>query len=120
MNETKNYEKTWRAPLCDIFEYKDRFEVYLDMPGVEQKNLDITFQNGALSITGHIEKENRGSLKASRKEYIQADFKREFALSEQNVAVDKINAELKNGELKLTLPKSEQVKPRKIEVKSIN
>lgn len=118
--ETTTHENKWRTPLCDIFEDADKFEVLLDMPGVDKKCLDVTFQNGILSITGHVEKKECSTAEASRREYISTDFRREFSLSDQNIAVDKIKAELKDGELKLTLPKSEKVKPRKIDVKSIN
>ena len=110
--------KEWRAPFCDIFEYQDRFEVLLDMPGVDEKDLDITFQNGILEIVGHTSVTERDKFHSARHEYFSGDFKREFSLSEQNIAVDKINAELKDGELKLIMPKSEKVKPRKIEIKS--
>lgn len=115
----KNRGKEWRAPFCDIFEYQDRFEVLLDMPGVDEKDLDITFQNGILEILGHTSVTDREKFHSARREYLPADFRREFSLSEQNIAVDKINAELKDGELKLVMPKSEKVKPRKIEIKSL-
>jgi len=117
--ELSTYDQEWRTPACDILESKENFEILLDMPSVDEKNLDITFQNGTLCIIGHANISDHANMHCARNEYHQGDFKREFSLSEQNIAVDTIKAELKNGILKLTLPKSEKVKPRKIEVKNI-
>jgi HSP20 family molecular chaperone IbpA len=120
MTETetkKTTEQEWRTPYCDILERKDCFEIILDMPGIKEENLEITFQGGTLNITGKICKCKKEGLEVMKLEYIPVDFKREFTISEQNIAIDKINAELKNGELRIKLPKSENVKPRKIEIK---
>lgn len=111
--------RNWRTPACDICELKDKFEVLLDMPGVTKDELEITYQNGSLYVTGHVKKHDNEQLKSSKREYVAADFRREFTISDQSVAVDKIEAALENGELKLTLPKSENTKPRKIEIKTL-
>ena len=111
-------EKDWRTPPCDIVEDVESYKVILDMPGVDDKNLEVTYQNGSLSIVGRVSRQERDErFRSARREYAARDFKREFALSEEHVDVDKINAELRNGELILTLPKSETVRPRKIEVR---
>ena len=116
---TKQREQQWRTPLCDIFEDTDGYHIAMDMPGVEDKNLEITFQNGSLTVAGKVSgSEAAAGFRPARREYAPYDFRREFTIAERNVAVDKITAELRNGELLLRLPKSETVKPRKIEVKT--
>ncbi len=117
---TREREKDWRTPPCDIIEDADAYRVKLDMPGVSEQGLEVTYQNGSLSIIGRVDDQQRmEKFRSGRREYTPHDFRREFAISEQHVDVDKINAELRNGELILTLPKSETVKPRKIEIKAM-
>lgn len=116
---TRTAEREWRTPPCDIIEEREAYLMMLDMPGVEEKNLEVTYQNGSLSIIGRVSEIAHGNqFRAARREYTINNFKREFAVSEAHVRVDKISAELRNGALILTLPKSETIKPRRIEVKA--
>jgi HSP20 family protein len=103
------------TPRIDILETEPELLLFADLPGVEQDNVDIRFENGELTLRAR-----RTSPQADRTplafEYETGDYFRAFRITEQ-IDAEKIWAELKNGVLTLHLPKVEAVKPRKITVK---
>lgn len=107
---------TTYSPRIDIWEATDELVLYADMPGVTAENLDIHFENRELRIHGKVcpRQENINFLFG---EYGIGDFYRTFTIGEA-INSEKISAELKDGVLTLHLPKSEAVKPRRIEVRS--
>jgi HSP20 family protein len=109
-------EATW-APLTDIYEDNDNFQVKLDLPGVEKEDVKISYSDGQISISGErkqdIENEN---YKYHRVERSYGKFYRSFDLPKE-ISEEKISAEFKNGQLNIIIPKSEKAKPRMIDVK---
>ncbi len=103
-------------PHVDILEQNGDLVLVADMPGVKSDAIDIDFEDGVLTIQGHVapRNENVGYL---LQEYGVGDFYRTFRVSEQ-VDASKIRAEYANGVLTLHLPKAEEAKPRKIEVRA--
>ena len=85
------------------------------MPGVKPEDVDIRFENGELSVHGRRTVAHHEKARAAWENPIQGYF-RTFRLTEQ-IASDRIHAELKNGVLTLHLPKVEAVKPRRITVR---
>jgi HSP20 family molecular chaperone IbpA len=104
------------SPRIDIWETADELVLFADMPGVSAENLDIQFENRELRILGKVSPRHEG-INFLYGEYGVGDFYRTFTIGE-TIDADKISAELKDGVLTLHLPKTEAVKPRKIEVKS--
>src|SRR5262249_55333182 len=102
------------TPRVDILETDDELLLYVDLPGVKPDGVDIRFENGELFLHGRRAQARRG--KPWLWEYETASFQRAFRVAE-NIAADKISAELKNGVLTVRLPKVEAVKPRRIAVK---
>lgn len=104
------------VPRFDIWETEEELVLNGDVPGVTQENLDIQFENEQLVIHGRVtpRDENR---KALYTEYGIGDFHRTFTIGEA-IDVTQISAELSGGVLTIHLPKSEQLKPRKIEVQA--
>jgi HSP20 family protein len=102
------------APECNIFETKDGYVLEAEMPGVNKDGLEITLENNELTIVGHRGQENFPGQPIFRERHF-ADFRRVFEL---DPAIDsgKISARMEQGVLTLSLPKSERVKPRKINV----
>lgn len=102
-------------PTADIFEDKQSITVYADMPGVNEKNIDITLEDDVLTLTGHQDNKAPKDLELVYQGYTPGIFRRSFTLG---VAVDreKISAKINNGVLSLELPKAEEAKPRKITV----
>ena len=102
------------TPRVDVFETEDGFTVLADLPGVAPGDVDIRFENGELTV--HARRSTGQPQKGEGWEFEALNYFRTFRLSDE-VAADRIEAELKNGVLTLRLPKVEAVKPRRIAVK---
>lgn len=103
-------------PAVDIKEDSDRFVIYADVPGVEAKDIEITLDNGTLTLKGHRESnkpEERQNYK--RVERVRGSFLRRFTLPNTTDAA-KVSARSQNGVLELVIPKSQQAQTRKITV----
>jgi HSP20 family protein len=103
-------------PSIDISEDENEIGVRCDLPGVDKKDIDISFSGNSLIIKG--EKKGGEEKKDSRyyrKESWSGSFQRNITLPD-GVDADKARAELKNGVLSVRLPKKEEVKPKQISV----
>lgn len=105
------------TPRVDIYETGDRLVLLADMPGVDTDDLDIRVESDELTIHGRVDETPVEGHQPAWREYGQGDYHRTFLLPEE-VDTEKIDATLKQGVLRLELPKAESAKPRKIEVKS--
>ena len=104
------------TPAVDIFETDREITLVADIPGVKADNLHIDVRDNVLTLAGEVEApEGQGEVDVLR-EYDTGKYLREFTLSEM-IDQSKIEAELKEGILRLTLPKVEAVSPRKVKVK---
>jgi len=115
--EDKDFlEASW-SPLSDIIETDDEYKVALDIPGVEKKDIKVSVSNSLLSISGERKEENE-VIKSNyyKIEKAYGKYFRSFNLPE-NIDMQKIDAEFKNGTLTVHIPKSENAKPKQIEVK---
>jgi HSP20 family protein len=104
------------SPAIDIIETDNELKIYADMPGVDQKTIDITIDQGVLTIQGNVDGAALDEYELVYQEYDIGDFQRSFRLAD-SVDQEKISANYKEGVLELILPKAEKAKPRKIEVK---
>ena len=104
-------------PRADIIESGDGIVILADMPGVDEKSVDITLENNVLTINGTVEPEVPEGHTLAYAEYEIGDYQRVFTLNEE-VDRENIMAVVKNGVLRLTLPKAPQTRTRKIPVKS--
>lgn len=104
-------------PRADIFESQDKIVVITDMPGVSEKNVDITLENNVLTINGYLEQRKFEGYNLAFAEYEKGDYKRAFTLS-NTIDREGIEAAFKNGVLTLTLPKSKSSQAKKITVKA--
>jgi len=103
------------TPRVDILETDDELLLFVDLPGVSNENVDMRFEDGELTVTGR-----RAARQTGRPwlwEFEAGSFHRAFRVAE-NIAGDKIQAEMKDGVLTVHLPKIEAAKPRKIAVKA--
>lgn len=103
------------TPMVDIYETKDAFVLVADVPGVDDKSLDITVDKNVLTINGTVEPVQYKDHELSFSEYDVGNYHRSFVLS-GDIDRDKIEATVKNGVLHLRLPKTEQMKVRKITI----
>ena len=103
------------TPDVDIFESDNELTLLADMPGVTTDSLTIDLRDDVLSLTGEVATNEDASKEPLIIEYGVGKYHRQFTLSEV-IDQSKISAELKNGVLRLTLPKVEKAAPRKITV----
>ena len=105
------------TPLVDLAEDDKEYLIKAELPEVKKEDVKVTVENGVLTITGErkFEKEEENK-KYHRIERAYGSFMRSFTLP-QDAAGDKINAEFKDGVLKVHLPKSAEAKPKSIDVK---
>ncbi len=105
------------TPAVDIFETEKEITLLADMPGVKSKDLNIDLRENVLTLDGDAKSpEGDGEVDVIR-EYRTGKYYRQFTLS-QVIDQAKIDAELKDGVLRLRLPKVEAATPRKIVIKS--
>ena len=103
-------------PATDIYETDQALTVVMEMPGVEKASVDIHVENDVLNVVGHIDFSNYEKLQPVYTEYNIGHYRRSFSLSPNNVDQERIQAEMKEGVLTLTLPKAERAKARRITV----
>jgi HSP20 family molecular chaperone IbpA len=104
------------APAVDIYENDDEILLFADMPGINRDDISINVDNGRLVIVGPRKLEKYGVT--GWEEFGELEYRRTFSVP-QTIDVERVNAELKEGVLKLHLPKSEKAKPRQIEIKAM-
>jgi HSP20 family protein len=105
------------TPAFEVKETNEAFVLRADVPGVEEKNLDIAVHNGTLTVSGHRTAEERKegeSYALYERQY--GSFSRSFALPE-TADGERIDAKLESGVLTLTIGKRVEAKPRKIAIK---
>jgi HSP20 family protein len=107
-------ERRYAAPDVNIFETKDEYVLEAEMPGVSKDGLEITLEGNVLTLVGRRSDETPTG-DAVYRESRPADYRRVFEL-DPAIDAEKINARVDQGVLRLTLPKAERVKPRKIAV----
>jgi HSP20 family molecular chaperone IbpA len=108
---------TYYTPLVDIEETGEAFIFHADLPGVRSEDLDVRFDNGTLTIDGKVHPRGPAARGYLWREYGVGHFNRSFSLSTP-IDVDGIKAELRNGELTLTVPKAASARRRKIPIES--
>ena len=113
----KEYENAVWSPLSDIYEDKENYVLTLDLPGIKKDNVKISYVDGQLNISGERkqEKESKDGT-YHRVERSYGKYFRSFSLPKE-IKNDKIDAEFKDGQLTIIVPKAEEVKPKEIDIK---
>jgi HSP20 family protein len=124
LHKTENATATERirnvktfVPRVDIYENKEAIFFIADMPGVDEKSVDVELEKNILTITGRVDIDEAKDKSIVYSEYEVGDYERTFTLSDE-IDREKINATVKNGVLHLELPKAEKAKPQKIAIKA--
>jgi HSP20 family protein len=105
------------SPSCDIYETDNEIVVKAEIPGVKKENIKLSMQDNVLTLTG----ERKFEEETKKENYMRVErgygkFTRSFSLPSY-VDAKKISAEFKDGLLEVKLPKSEEAKPREVEIK---
>jgi len=114
-SDDKAFEIGDWMPVVDIDETDDAFIVKAELPGVEKDDVSVNIDNGVLTIKGE-KKTATEDKKRHRVECTYGSFVRSFTLP-QAIKTEKVEAKYKNGILNLTIPKSEEEKPKQIAIK---
>ena len=115
-NGDENIARGAWNPSVDIFETKDQVVLEVELPGMKREDFDLSVENNALTLKGERKFEKKQETdNYHRVERSYGSFVRSFTLP-QTVNAEGATAEYKNGVLRVTLPKREEVKARKIEI----
>jgi HSP20 family protein len=105
------------VPDVDIHEDNDCIRLEADMPGVDQESVDVSVENGVLTIEGRTRAEGLPGYELLGQEYGVGRYRRDFTLSDA-VDAEGIKGRVRQGVLELTLPKHARVRSRKIAIKA--
>lgn len=108
------------TPLMDLEEKKDKYLLKVELPGIDEKDMALSYEDGLLTVSGEKKSESEEKEKNYYlKECSYGSFKRSIRLPE-NIVEDKIDAHFKKGILKIEIPKKQETEPksRQIEIKS--
>jgi HSP20 family protein len=117
--ETSSATAAW-IPAVDIHEYEERFALFVDLPGVDPAQVEITLAHGVLTLSGQRTTEKpagKESDVAMRVERSSGAFHRRFILPD-SIDGDQIKAMGRNGVLEISIPKQARAQPRRIKVAS--
>jgi len=104
------------TPALDVYEDKDNLIVKAELPGMKREDIDVSLHDGSLSISGERKyQEKHAEAEVYRSERFFGRFQRTVTLPAP-VAGDKVKAQYKDGILTITLPKTEEAKPKHIDV----
>ncbi|MBK8299916.1 MAG: Hsp20/alpha crystallin family protein [Chitinophagaceae bacterium] len=121
LDEFFNYGKVLNVPAVNVTETEKDFRLCIAAPGLEKKDFKIDAYDDMLTISAEHEKEQKEEKdgRFNRREYNYSSWSRSFTLPE-NCDFGKIDAEYKNGELKIVIPKIEVKEPKKMKTISVN
>jgi HSP20 family protein len=105
------------SPAVDIVETADSIVLTADIPGVDEKSVEVTLENDVLRLEGHATAPAHQGFRLSAAEYGVGDYRREFSISSE-IDREKIRATVRNGVLRLTLPKAEPARKRRIAIEA--
>lgn len=117
--EAQGAEKTrpgrYFVPAVDIRENENELKLWADMPGVSEKDAEVSLNDGVLTIAGKVSPAAYDKLSPLYTEYNVGNYFRQFELNE-DIDEARIKARMRNGVLEVELPKREHARPRRIEV----
>ncbi len=121
LDEFFNYGKVLNVPAVNVTETEKDFRLSIAAPGLEKKDFKIDAYDDMLTISAEHEKEQKEEKNGrfNRREYNYSSWSRSFTVPE-NCDFGKIDAEYKNGELKIVIPKIEVKEPKKMKTISVN
>lgn len=116
-DDDSEYDNAVWMPMTDVYEDDNNYQLKVDLPGVNKDDLKISFKDGELSISGERKQEiEEKKGKYHRIERTFGKYYRSFNLPKL-IQSDKIDAEFKDGQLTVTIPKAEEAKPKELEIK---
>ncbi|MGB5848915.1 MAG: Hsp20/alpha crystallin family protein [Ignavibacteriaceae bacterium] len=116
-DSNEEFENAVWMPMTDIYEDNNAITLKADLPGINKEDVKISLSNSKLSISGErVQEKEDKDAKCHRIERTFGKYYRSFTLPE-GIKEDKIDAKFKNGQLIVSISKSEEVKPKDIPIK---
>jgi HSP20 family molecular chaperone IbpA len=113
--ETPATRRVAYTPAVDVIETPDEFRVMADVPGAEQDLIDLSLDDGVLTLRAGVRPRTTGETQFLSREYGVGAYERSFRVGDA-IDAERISAELAHGVLSVRLPKAAQARPRKISV----
>jgi HSP20 family protein len=104
------------VPALDVVEEQNRYVIRADLPGLTRDDIEITYQDGVLTLKGEKKAHNGNAGRVYCRERFEGKFGRNVQLP-QKIDVEKIEAAFQDGVLELVLPFTPEAQPRKIEIR---
>ena len=104
----------WNPPV-DVLEENEKIVVKVEVPGIDEKDLHVTFEDGLLTVSGERQFERKDDRNYHRIERTYGTFTRTFTLP-RSVDAGQIKADYRNGVLEIEIPKKEESRPKQIEI----
>lgn len=114
-SELERTQPVMRPPV-DIFEHDDGITLILDMPGVSKDRLDVRVERDRLLVEGELQIDVPKEMESHYADIRATHYERTFSLSGEQLDTDTVKAELKDGVLRIDIPRREELKPKKIQV----
>lgn len=109
-------ESEWTyTPAVDILDAGAEFTIIADLPGCTQQDVEVTFENGILTLHGSVPRRQQEGTPFIRQEYGVGDYHRSFKISAE-VDPDGITADWSSGVLTVHLPKAARARPRRVQI----
>ena len=105
---------TWNPPV-DVHEENNQIFVKVEVPGIDEKDLRVSFEDGVLTVTGERQFERKDDRNYHRIERAYGSFSRSFTLP-RSADATQIKAEYRSGVLEIVIPKKEESQPRQIRI----
>ena len=115
--QPESQPESWNAPAT-LYEQSDHYAIEIDMPGVKQDDLQVTYEKGVLSITAQRKAAEADDRKVWQEERGYGQVSRQVKLPDL-ADPESINARLRDGVLSVTVAKKPEAQPKKIEIKSV-
>ncbi|MFP3566726.1 Hsp20/alpha crystallin family protein [Paraburkholderia sp. SIMBA_030] len=116
-DNTQSVRRTTIVPAVDVYEDSQGVTLWADLPGVTRDKLDVKIHDSSLSIEAEAVVPTPANLRLQHAEVREPHFARTFLLS-ADFDTSKIDASLQDGVLKLTIPRRDEARPRRVEVKT--
>jgi HSP20 family protein len=111
-----SHTNKWYVPEVDLYELDNEVVIEMDMPGVSESDVEMKMHGDEIIVTGHVVHEEDRDDSVLYREYDEGHFHRHFLINE-TIDRERISPVISNGVLRITLPKKEDFKPRKIKVR---
>ena len=108
--------KLANRPVTDVIESETGVDLILDLPGVSQDQMGLIIEQDTLTVTGHRDLEMEGT--AVYRESRSGGYRRMFSIG-QDMDTEHITADLKDGVLRIHVPKAAKARPRRIDITSV-